>query len=110
MRYLNQLAAALLFCGLVAACSTGGDVVRVIDVADEEQIEGLDPAELERLAKIKAEEQGKANGLGLKEIISDTPAYNVVEYLLVRPEANSSAAREYTVGGYDVLDLSLIHI
>lgn len=107
MRHLGQLVTVLFIYSLVLACSTGGQVVRVIDVADEEQIEGINQAELERLAKIKATEQQGMNGLGLKNIISDTPSYNVVDYLVARPDANNPAARDYTVGGYDVLGITV---
>lgn len=107
MQYLRQLVIALLVCSLVAACSTGSEVVRVIDVTEEAQIEGLDQEELDRLAKIKAAEQDQTNGLGLKKIISSTPSYNVAEYMVARPEANSAAGRDYTVGGYDVLDITV---
>ena len=41
----------MLICSLIAACSTGGDVVRVIDVADEATIEGLDQAELDQIGR-----------------------------------------------------------
>lgn len=108
MRNVLQPVLFILLCCLIAACSTGGDVVRVIDVSDEEAtLEGLDQAELDRLARIKAEEQDTANGHGLKKIISSTPSYNVVDYLMVRPDANNAAARDYTVGGYDVLDVTV---
>lgn len=107
MRNAFLLISFLSLCTIMAACSTGGSVVRVIDVAEEEKIEGLDPVELDRLAKIKAAEQNKSNGLGLNHIIKSTPSYNVVEYLSLRPDANNPAAKDYTVGGYDVLDITV---
>ena len=109
MQYPCQLILALLLCGALLAGCAGGEVVRVIDVADEQRIEGLDPAELERLEEIKAEKQGRSgtNGIGLQKIIHSTPSYNVTEYLLAHPEANDAAAREYTVGKYDALDITV---
>ena len=107
MRHIFRLILLMFICCLIAACSTGGDVVRVIDVADEATLKGLDQAELDRLAKIKAAEQNEANGNGLKKIISGTPSYTVVEYLVARPGAGSTQAREYSVGGYDVLDITV---
>ena len=109
MQHPCQLIVALLLCATFLAGCAGGEVVRVIDVVDEERIEGLDPEELERLAEIKAAKKGKAgaNGLGLQKIIHSTPSYDVAEYLLAHPEANNASAREYTVGRYDVLDVTV---
>ena len=107
MRQIFRPILLMFICCLIAACSTGGDVVRVIDVADEASLKGLDQAELDRLAKIKAAEQNEANGNGLKKIISGTPSYTVVEYLVARPGVGSIEAREYSVGGYDVLDITV---
>ena len=107
MKNVFLLIIFLSLCTLVAACSTGGSVVRVINVAEEEEIEGLDPVELDRLAKIKAAEQGESNGLGLNHIIKSTPSYTIFEYLSLRPDANNPAAKDYTVGGYDVLDITV---
>ena len=105
MRHLCLLVLAIACLSLAAACSTGGEVVRVIDVAGEEKIEGLDPDALEQLAEIKAGDE--TNGLGLKKIIKTTPSFDVPGYLVARPDANSAAARDYTVGGYDVLDITV---
>jgi len=106
MRNVFQLIFFLTLCTLMAACSTGGSVVRVINVADEAELKGIDPMELDRLAKIK-EEQKESHGLGLNHIIKGTPSYNVIEYLTLRPDANNPAAKDYTVGGYDVLDITV---
>ena len=105
MRNVFLLIIFISLCTMTAACSTGGDVVRVIDVAGKEEIEGLDQAELDRLAKIKEAEQTESNGHGLNNVIKATPSYNVVEYLSLRPNANNPAARDYTVGGNDVLNI-----
>jgi polysaccharide export outer membrane protein len=107
MRNVFLLICFLSLCTMMASCRTGGSVVRVIDVAEEKEIEGLDPAEMERLARIKAAEQNEANGLGLNHIIQSTPSYTVFEYLSLRPDANNPAAKDYTVGGYDVLDITV---
>jgi len=79
----------------------------VIDVAEKEEIEGLDQTQLDRLAKIKEAEQTESNGHGLKNVIKATPSYTVTEYLTLRPEANNPAAKGYTVGPYDVLDINV---
>jgi polysaccharide export outer membrane protein len=107
MKNVFLLIIFLSLCTLIVACSAGGSVVRVIDVSEEEELKGLDPMELDRLAKIKEAEQKESNGIGLNHIIKSTPSYNVIEYLTLRPDADNPAAKDYTVGGYDVLDITV---
>ena len=107
MRNVFLLIIFISLCTLIAACSTGGDVVCVIDVTEKEEIEGLDQTELDRLAKIKEAEQTESNGHGLNNVIKATPSYNVAEYLALRPSANNPAARDYRVGGNDVLNINV---
>jgi len=107
MRNVFLLIICISLFTLMGACSIGGDVVSVIDVAEKEEITGLDQAERDRLAKIKEAEQKESNGHGLNHVIKATPSYDVAEYLSLRPDANNPAARDYTVGGNDVLNINV---
>ena len=107
MRNVFLLIICISLCTLMEACSTGGDVVCVIDVAEKDGSQGLDQEERDRLAKIKEAEQGESNGHGLNNVIKATPSYNVLEYLSLRPDANNPATKGYTVGGYDVLNINV---
>lgn len=101
-----HLFAMILLCGLMAACAGRGDVVRVIDVGEENAAD-IDHSDLERLKKIKAAEDKDTNGLGLNTVIASTPSLDIAGYLMREPDANNPAARDYTVGGYDRLDITV---
>jgi len=92
----------------VFACATGGDVVHVTKVSESELAEGLDEDALSSLAEIKeVKKQTRADHPGLEKIIKQTPNYSVEEYLSEYPHAGNPKARNYTVGGYDVLDIKV---
>ena len=88
----------------VLSCSTGGDVVRVTTVSEGE-LKKLGEKELARLAEIKEAKKRERNNLGLKSVIQGTPNYSIAEYLALYPDSNNPIARDYKVGGYDVLDI-----
>jgi len=96
----------ILLCGIMVACATDGVVVRVIDVG-EDDVADIDQTDLERLKKIKAAEENDNNGLGLNNVIASTPSFDIASYLMRDPDANNPAARDYTVGGYDRLDITV---
>ncbi len=106
-RRVNQFIRVILLCSFMAACASSGEVVRVIHVAEEENIASIDQTDLERLKKIKDSEKKNTNGLGLNTMIASTPSYDIVTYLAREPDANNPAARDYTVGGYDRLDITV---
>lgn len=91
---------------MITACSTGKDVVRVIEVNNGESKE-LSKTELAELAKIKAEKKSEKNGQGLNHVIKGTQNFSVPQYLAARPDANNPIARDYRVGGYDILDITV---
>lgn len=88
------------------ACSTGGPVVHEIAVSDA-SLAGLGEAERARLGEIKKEQKQKTETSGLESVIEGTPIYSISEYLALHPEANRPEARDYRVGGYDVLDITV---
>jgi len=89
---------------LVLSCSTGGVVVRVTTVSEGE-LKKIGVKELARLAEIKEAKKRERNNLGLKNVIQGTPNYSIAEYLALYPDSNNPIARDYKVGGYDVLDI-----
>jgi len=95
---------AVLF--MITACTTGKDVVRVIEVKNGESKE-LSKAELAELARIKAEKKKENNGQGLNHVIKGTQNVSVSQYLTARPDADNPVARDYRVGGYDILDITV---
>ena len=95
---------AVLF--MITACTTGKDVVRVMEVKNGES-KKLSKAELAELARIRAEKKKENNGQGLKQVIKGTQNFSVSQYLTARPDANNPVARDYRVGGYDILDITV---
>jgi polysaccharide biosynthesis/export protein len=91
---------------LMSACVTGGDVVRVTTVSDD-KFEGLGESDLARLKDIEKARKKALKDDGLESVIQGTPNYTVAEYLSRNPDANNPLARDYTVGGYDVLDITV---
>lgn len=91
---------------ITGSCSTGKDVVRVIEVKKGET-KDLSKTELAELARIRAEKKNEKNGLGLNHVIKGTRNFSVPQYLAARPEADNPVAGEYRVGGYDVLDITV---
>ena len=101
-RYTLILAALLL----VGACTSGKDVVRVIEVQTDGDT-GLTEKEIARLAEIKAAEKSENNGHELKDVIQGTRNYSVMEYIATHPDVDGPIANDYRVGGYDVLDITV---
>lgn len=91
---------------LPAACSTGGDVVRITNVS-EAKLSGLGEEDLARLAEIKESRKMEKKDPGLENVIHETPNYSVAEYLKLFPENNTTKALEYRVGGEDTLDIMI---
>ena len=101
----GKLIGVILSLWFLAHCGSG-NVVRVTTVT-EGKYAGLDDAELARLEQIQAARQRRKDQHGLNDVIRKTPNYSVSEYLQRHPDANSPVAQNYTVGGYDVLDVSV---
>ena len=91
---------------VITACSTGKDVVRVMAVKNGESKE-LSKAELAELARIRSEKKKENNGQGLNQVIKGTQNFSVSQYLAARPDGNNAIARDYRVGGYDILDITV---
>jgi polysaccharide export outer membrane protein len=104
MRVLLVFAALFI----ISSCATGKDkdVVRVIEVKNGEKRD-LGKKELTELARIKAAKKSEKNGKGLNRVIKGTQNFSVTQYLAARPDVDDPVAREYRVGGYDILDITV---
>lgn len=89
------------------ACVTpSGDVVKVTAVK-ENPLSGLKEVDRAKLEVIrKARKVGKIDD-SLSSVLEETRHYSVTEYLLSHPEAAGQAAKDYKVGGYDVLNITV---
>ena len=106
MKILFRCTVVLTVLLIVGACTTGKDVVRVIEVETAGDT-GLTEKEIARLAEIKAAEKNENNGHELKDVIKGTRNYSVMEYLAAHPDVAGPVANDYRVGGYDVLDITV---
>jgi polysaccharide export outer membrane protein len=104
MKVFMRVSLACVVLLFIGSCATGKDVVRVTEVKKGEKT-GLSEKELASLAEIKAGKDSADNGHGLNDVINKTPNYSVKEYVALHREGNGPIARDYRVGGYDVLDI-----
>lgn len=90
-----------------AGVETGGIEKTVVENGTEiKEIEGLKESEIEIIEEIK-EKKEEQEPLGLKTVIEKTTNYSVTEYLRLNPDANNRTALDFTVGGYDIVDISV---
>jgi len=104
MKTYTGILVFFIFCLFVGACGTGGDVISVTTVQGG-RIEGLGKKDLARIAEIKESKKQDSGDTGIQNVIKATTNYSIVEYLAIHPDANNPTARDYKVGGYDVLDI-----
>lgn len=105
----STLTLSLAFAFLIAtilACGPTGDVIQVTTVeTEQEPLEDLGEQTLSQLEQIRAAEEDDPENRTLKKVIEQTPNYTTQEYLRRYPGANDPKARNYTIGGYDLLDI-----
>ena len=94
----------------IAGCSaTGGDIVKISSVPEnvsEPRLKAADRAMLEEIQKNSSENKGA--GAGLNSVITDKARnLSIAAYLRQYPDAGGAGAGEYTVGAYDVLDITV---
>jgi len=97
----------LIFFGILIFSSCVGSSGNVVSVKTVEQkpLSGLADETLSQLQEIQKNRQQNTEDTGLKKMIRHTPNYSVAEYLRTHPGANNPQARNYTIGGYDELDI-----
>lgn len=90
----------------ISACGgvVGGDVVSVTTVKKSSH-KGLDKKALAKLEEIKKTRKNHVIDPGLRNVIKATPHFSASEFLAQNPGAMSAADSDYTVGGYDVLNI-----
>ena len=107
---MNISLRVLLVCAaffIMGSCTTGKDVVRVIEVKKGVENRDLSKKELAELDRIRAAKKSGKNGQGLNHVIKGTQNFSVPQYLAARPDADNPIARDYHVGGYDILDITV---
>jgi len=112
MALIDRLRAArpiLAAAGLILLLACGGldnEVVRVTEVA-KDPYQGLKQDDLTRLAQLRKTIIRKdENGEKLSALVEKTPSYTVAEYLQKFPESRT-LGRDYKIGGYDVLSITV---
>lgn len=99
--YLIIALAMVLFIG---ACAGGGEVVKV-STTQKGAYAGVKKEDLAKLDEIKNAKGDSGIDSNLENIIEETPHFTVAEYLMQHPEVKNPAGGDYTVGGYDVLNI-----
>lgn len=94
---------------MIMACVTGGQVVQVTKVSDSRAaLEDLGEEELAQLAEYRKAQAKKQTGdTDLKQVVKGTPSYTVQEYLSLPAGRAVAKERDYRVGGYDVVDITV---
>jgi polysaccharide export outer membrane protein len=90
----------------VAACGTGGNVVKVTKV-NETALETLGEEQRAQLEQIKQDANTQDIDPEVTQMIEATPNLSVSEYLAEHPEAKGTEGADYAVGGYDVLSITI---
>lgn len=90
---------------LLAACSGGNNVVRYTNVAPGgmDTLEGVNEEDIAQIEAIKEKKLQEEDNL--KNVIQETQNFSVTEYLAYHPEANNLSTHDFSVGGYDVIDI-----
>jgi polysaccharide export outer membrane protein len=89
-----------------AACGGKGEVVKVTTV-NEGSYAGLNEEHLAKIDEIKKKRDDRDINNSLKNVIEKTRHFSVAQYLMEHPGARGTAGADYTVGGYDVLSITV---
>ncbi|HIJ57788.1 MAG TPA: hypothetical protein HPQ03_16925 [Deltaproteobacteria bacterium] len=107
MKIFRQFVFVLFPSLILMSCVTGGDVITEKSIGGGE-LEGIGETELARIEEIKEEKRKREKAdINLEHVMEGTPNYSVAEYLSLHPDANNPMARDYRVGGYDVLSITV---
>ncbi len=102
---LKYLLCVIICCFPVACLPPTENVVRVTTVS-EGSLGDLDQRHLEKIEEIKqSQARQEDKNKGLEKVIQETANYTVQEYLAEHPNANRPSARDFKVGGYDILEV-----
>jgi polysaccharide export outer membrane protein len=103
--YLGLLAVIVLLV-FSAACGGKGEVVKVTAV-NETSYAGLNEEHLARLDEIKKKRDDRDIDNSLRNVIEETEHFTIAQYLKEHPKTRSPASGDYSVGGYDVLNITV---
>jgi len=107
MKTLQRLTLIAMLLFFICSCYTTGDVVTESTISNQE-IEGLGETELSKINEIKKARKEEADDeQGLKKVIQETPNFTVSEYIALNPDAINPTSGDYSVGGYDVIDIMI---
>ncbi len=101
-----RLFAAIVLVVFSTACGGKGDVVKVTAV-NEGSYASLKEEHLAKLDEIKKKRGDRDINNSLKNVIEQTRHFSVAHYLMEHPDARGPAGGDYTVGGYDVLSITV---
>ncbi|MBF0120285.1 MAG: polysaccharide biosynthesis/export family protein [Desulfobacterales bacterium] len=104
--YFKIVILFFLICIVYGCASDGGEVVKVTKVA-ENALADLKKADLEKIEEIKKSGGDKGIDKNLTNVIQQTPHFSVGEYVNKYPEAAGQSAKDYKLGGYDVLSVTV---
>lgn len=101
--HLTMAIAILVF---ICACAVGGEVAKITTVKEGSHA-GLKKEDLAKLDEIKKTRGDKGIDESLMTVIEETRHFSVAQYLLQHPEARGPAGGDYSVGGYDVMSITV---
>ena len=96
--------AGLVLGVVLAACSMGGEVVKVTSI-DKGSYGDLKAAERKKLEELRQITEQKKQDNTLSDVLQNTSHYSAAEYLRKHPGSVGSKDQDYRVGGYDVLNI-----
>lgn len=102
---LKMFLVAVICCLPWACLPPTENVVRVTTVS-EAALDDVDQRHIEKVEEIKkTQARQEDKDKGLKKVIQETTNYTVEQYLDEHPGANRPEARDFRIGGYDILDV-----
>ena len=101
---LPVMLGVLLLIGCAGQVSTD-DIVRVEEVHGPQQVDGIKPAELEMISRLRQGSGSRGFTPEVEEINSATQQLTVQEYLGRFHDPLNSGEAEYTLGGNDVVTI-----
>jgi polysaccharide biosynthesis/export protein len=105
MRLLQYGILVMVMVFFVSGCLIGDIREDVVIISDSPKPEGLKKPELDKINEIKEASKGKDDNL--RNVIQATSNYTIIEYLSRNPEANNPKSMDFSVGGYDVIDITV---
>jgi polysaccharide export outer membrane protein len=87
----------------IAACATDSEFIENEAKVPDGKAGGIGEKELARLSELRKTRSTEEQNLS--RIIRETPNYSISQYLSRYPNANNPGSKDFSVGGYDILDI-----